>query len=73
MSDSDKQNAVREIQILAKINNPNVIGYKAAFIDGERLCLVMEYAEKGDLERLIKHYKQNGLIFSEKQIVRVVK
>jgi NIMA (never in mitosis gene a)-related kinase len=35
---------------LASIQHPNVVGYKEAFLDEEKyLCIVMEYADAGDL------------------------
>ena len=41
-----KANALEEVRFLASIQHPNVIAYKAAFIDeaSSCLCLVMEYA-----------------------------
>jgi len=50
-SDREKDNALAEIRYLASVQHPNVISYKAAFIDeaSTSLCLVMEYANSGDL------------------------
>jgi NIMA (never in mitosis gene a)-related kinase len=51
LTEKEKENALNEVRILASINHPNVIGYKEAFIDepSNCLCLVMEYADNGDL------------------------
>jgi len=38
------------VRILASIDNPYIISYKDAFIDDNSLCIVMEYAQGGDLE-----------------------
>jgi len=50
-SEREKDNALAEIRYLASVQHPNVISYKAAFIDEptSSLCLVMEYANSGDL------------------------
>jgi NIMA (never in mitosis gene a)-related kinase 1/4/5 len=48
-SERETENALSEIRYLASIDHPNIIGFKAAFLDDEQLCLVMEYASQGDL------------------------
>lgn len=37
------------MRILASIDSPYIISYKDAFIDDSCLCVVMEYADGGDL------------------------
>jgi NIMA (never in mitosis gene a)-related kinase len=51
LSAKEKENALNEVRILASINHPNVIAYKEAFIEeiSSTLCIVMEYANGGDL------------------------
>jgi len=47
-----------------------VIAYKEAFWDenSDSLCVVMEYAERGDLEYWIKKKRRKKKLFSEKEI-----
>lgn len=47
----EKENALTEVRVLASVNHPNIIAYKEAFIDDstKTLCLVMEFADGGDL------------------------
>lgn len=51
LTEKEKENALNEVRILASIEHPNVIGFKEAFIDeaSSSLCLVMEYADNGDV------------------------
>ena len=52
------QNAVNEVRILASINNPKIVAYKEAFFEdvSTSLCLVMEFADDGDLyQKILKH------------------
>lgn len=73
----DRINALNEVRILASVNGPNVVEYKEAFYDEESacLCIVMEYADGGDLmvrssviqSQIVKH-RENNTIFEEKQI-----
>lgn len=55
LSAKEKENALNEVRILASINNPNVIAYKEAFFEDSTssLCIVMEYANGGDLYQKI--------------------
>ena len=47
----EKENALNEVRILASNNHPNIIAYKEAFFEDSTasLCIVMEYAQGGDL------------------------
>ena len=61
------------MRLLASIDAPNVISYKTAFFQetGNTLCILMEYADGGDLAGLIKKKKQNKFRFSENFIWQV--
>ncbi len=58
LSEKEKENALNEVRILASISQQNVIAYKEAFIDeaSSCLCLVMEYADNGDVFQKICSY-----------------
>jgi len=51
LTEKEKENALNEVRILASVDHPNVVMFKAAFIDepSSSLCLVMEYADSGDV------------------------
>lgn len=50
LSVKERQNALNEVRILASIKNPCVISYNDAFIEEDKfLCIIMEYADGGDL------------------------
>ena len=67
LSEKEKQNALNEVRILASVKSPFVISYKEAFIEEEKetLCIVMEYADKGDLYQKIVHLKKIGCLIEE--------
>ena len=48
----------------------NVIGYKEAFYDelSQTLCIVMEFADGGDLYQRILEHQKRGSTFSEREI-----
>jgi len=51
LSDKEKENALNEVRILASIKHANICNYHEAFIDetSSSLCIIMEYANNGDL------------------------
>ena len=73
LSEKEKKNALNEVRILASIKSNFVISYKEAFIEEEEssLCIVMEYADKGDLYQKITHFKRMGYYFDEMDIWKV--
>lgn len=71
LSEREKQNALNEIRLLASIKHPNIVEYKESFIDEYEkcLCLVMEYADDGDLSQKITENIKNGTSFGRNQIM----
>ena len=65
LSSKEKQNALNEVRILASVKSTFVISYKEAFIDDkdQSLCIVMEYADKGDLYQKITQFKKITLSY----------
>ena len=70
LSLKEKQNALNEVRILASVNSPFVISYKESFIDevDQTLCIVMEYANEGDLFQKITLYKKLNATFEENDV-----
>jgi len=70
MNQSDKESALNEIRLLASINSNYVEKYYEAFYDdkSKTLCIIMDIAEKGDIQQLIKEYKQKRGIIPEQDI-----
>jgi len=57
---------LNEIRLLASIKHPNIVQYKESFFDehSQCLCLVMEYADDGDLTQKITEHCKRGSHFS---------
>ncbi len=70
LSEREKQNALNEIRILASVQHPNIIGYKEAFFEDATscLCIILEYADGGDLLNLITKHKNKRTNFTEKEL-----
>ena len=73
LSKKQKLSSLNEIRVLSSIKSKYIINYKEAFLDEKdcSLCLVMEYADRGDLENRIKKQKEKCQYFSEKNIWKV--
>ena len=73
LKDKEKQNALNEVRILASIKSPFVISYKEAFIEDsdKSLCIVMEYADRGDLYQKIIQFKKNKCLIEETDVWRI--
>lgn len=74
LSDKEKESALNEVRILASIENPNIIGYKEAFLEesSSTLCIVMEFADGGDLYSKIDKLKKDGKFLTEEEIWRII-
>ena len=70
MDAKDRKNALNEVRILASLNHPQIIGYKEAFFDesSKSLCMIMEYAEGGDLQKVIDSAKKGYKNIPESQM-----
>ena len=70
LSEKERTNAINEVRILASINDHNVVQYKEVFVDKNynSLCIVMEYADNGDLYQKIVKCQDDNVLFSESQI-----
>ena len=73
LSDKEKENALNEVRILASINSNYVVSYKEAFFDEKdrTLCIVMEFADNGDLYQKIVEHKKKAMFFEESEIWRI--
>ena len=65
LKENQQKECYREVSILRKVSHPNIIKYYSSFLENESLCIIMEYAELGDLYTLIKHYKRHQKFFDE--------
>jgi NIMA (never in mitosis gene a)-related kinase len=70
LSKKEKENALNEVRILASIEHPNIIAYKEWFLEENpsALCIIMEFADGGDLYQKIVDQKKKKKLFSEAEI-----
>ena len=73
LSEKEKENALNEVRILASIKSNFVVSYKEAFFDEKdnTLCIIMEFADSGDLYQKIVQHKKSAIFFEEYEIWRI--
>jgi len=73
LSEKEKENSLNEVRILASVKSNFVISYKEAFLDEKEntLCIVMEFADEGDLYQKIVEHKKSAQFFEESDIWRI--
>eukprot|EP00356_Strombidium_inclinatum_P014589 CAMPEP_0170493208 /NCGR_PEP_ID=MMETSP0208-20121228/13522_1 /TAXON_ID=197538 /ORGANISM="Strombidium inclinatum, Strain S3" /LENGTH=99 /DNA_ID=CAMNT_0010769101 /DNA_START=18 /DNA_END=317 /DNA_ORIENTATION=+ len=55
MSEDEKRWTLREAKILEVLKHPNIIGFKEVYkTKSGKMCIVMDYADGGDLAAAIK-------------------
>lgn len=52
MSEQDRHLALNEAKILSKLKHKNIVRYKEAFVAQGKLCIAMEFAEKGEQKKI---------------------
>lgn len=65
MTDEELQECRNEIEILQMMSNPYIIRYHHSFVAKGSLCIVMDYAERGDLYEQVKLQMKKGEYFDE--------
>jgi len=75
LKSDDKEGALNEVRLLASIKSQYIVQYMDAFIDekSKYLCIIMEFAEKGDLNSLIKYHKEKRTEIPEEKIWNVIR
>lgn len=69
MSRSARQEAQKEVAVLKSLSHPNVVAYVESFLDSQRLWIVMEFADGGDIASAIQRRKELGGLFTEPQVL----
>ena len=63
----ERDEAKKEIKLLASFHHPNIVRYRDSFLESGILHIVMDFAEGGDLSNLLKEQGQRHL--AEEQVV----
>jgi NIMA (never in mitosis gene a)-related kinase len=68
-SQKERDDAVKEAWVLSSLKHPYIVKYREGFYEDGWLCIVMDYAEGGDLYAKIKMMHKKGDRFPQDQIL----
>lgn len=63
----EKEEALKEVDVLSRMKHPNIITYHQSFEENNNLYIVTDYCDGGDLYSKIR--SRNGIFFPEDQIL----
>lgn len=68
MVPKQREKCLKEVRLLQSLDHPNIVKLKDSFIDNNELLIIVEWAEKGDLKRLIRRAVSMDVRFKEMEI-----
>jgi NIMA (never in mitosis gene a)-related kinase len=68
----EQEDCLQEATLMTRLNHANVVGADDVFITKGHLCIVMEYASGGDLEKVMKRHKARNAAMAEAVIVDII-
>ena len=59
---------LKEVELLESLDHPHIIKYLDSFIDENEMYIAVEWAERGDLKRIIRHAKAESEHLDEAKV-----
>lgn len=70
MSAKERKEAQNEVTVLSSVKHPYIVNYRENFMDRNHLCIVMDYAEGGDLYKYVEKVKRRGEKIPEATVLK---
>lgn len=71
LSSDAQKTAKLEAEVLRQMSHSNIVQHRESFIKNDKLFIVMEYADGGDLAMFIKKRKDSHRSFSEEEVMQL--
>lgn len=65
----DRGTCLKEVSIQSIFNHPNIVKLNNSFLQADKLFLLMEYADGGDLEKEILRRKKENKQFTRAELI----
>ena len=69
ISNCELPTVLNEVCLLQQLDHPNIIKYHEYFKDERKICIVMEYADNGDLFNQVYEAKKAKTAISESMVL----
>ncbi|KAL4442315.1 hypothetical protein ABPG74_005656 [Tetrahymena malaccensis] len=69
LSEKDQNNAIQELKLLREMKHPNIVKFIESYKEKNKVIIIMEYCEYGDLSQLIKQKSAKGEQIEESTIL----
>jgi len=69
LSKKERESALQEVELLRRLDHPNIVEYKRSFFMGDTLAIAMQYCEGGDIANYIKDLAKRRERFLEVHIM----
>jgi NIMA (never in mitosis gene a)-related kinase len=70
MDRKQKEEALNEVHVLKAMRHPYIVTYRESFMEKKFLCIVMDYADGGDMyNRIAKQKASVGTGFEENVVL----
>ncbi|XP_033101859.1 probable serine/threonine-protein kinase nek3 [Anneissia japonica] len=70
MTEKERNQALNEVSILARLKHHHVIRYRHAYVLNNMLCIAMEYADGGDMGAIIYEAASVRSLLAERRILK---
>lgn len=71
LSGTERENALQEAALLRVLRHPHIVSYREAFLTRSGcICLLMEFAEGGDLHQFLQCQRLQGSMLLESQVLK---
>ena len=70
-SPAQQKESENEVRTMSKVQHPHIVGFIEAFVEKKVLHIIMEYADGGDLEKMLTEAAKNKQPLAEQRIVEI--
>eukprot|EP00929_Paragymnodinium_shiwhaense_P006748 TRINITY_DN110709_c0_g1_i1.p1 TRINITY_DN110709_c0_g1~~TRINITY_DN110709_c0_g1_i1.p1 ORF type:complete len:822 (+),score=202.86 TRINITY_DN110709_c0_g1_i1:156-2621(+) len=68
MQPKQREKCMKEVNLLKSVEHPNIVKFLGSFVNNQELLIIVEWAEKGDLKRLIRKALANDVRFKDSEL-----
>lgn len=68
-SEKEREKAQQEVELLRRLDHPNIVAYKESFFMADAITIVMQHCEGGDLATYVKEAAKRRMRIREPQIM----